>query len=223
IFCRGSKNDTRGFSCGLWLLFHSLSVRIEDGESMTTFTAICDFVHTFFICEECREHFSEMCSRVQEPIKSRYEFVLWLWHAHNEVNERLMVEEASLGTGDPKFPKMIWPPKQLCASCWISSSKKHNSTHVDVDWNNTAVYQFLLDFYGRNIKFPLQDNDPSTNAKSQTNLGEDTSPSNAVAVPIGAAIAIAIASCGFGAAACYWRMQQKKRKNLNQLYSFKDI
>ena len=34
----------------LWSLasFHSLSVRIEDGESMTTFATICDFVHKFF-------------------------------------------------------------------------------------------------------------------------------------------------------------------------------
>ncbi|XP_057835846.2 sulfhydryl oxidase 1 isoform X1 [Cryptomeria japonica] len=215
IFCRGSKNETRGLSCGLWLLFHSLSVRIEDGESMTTFTAICDFVHNFFICEECRQHFFEMCSRVREPMKSRYEFSLWLWRAHNEVNERLMVEEASLQTGDPKFPKMIWPPKQLCASCWISS-KKYNSTHVDVNWNNTAVYQFLLDFYGRNIKFPLRDNDQTENIKLESALVEDITPSNAVTVPIGAAVAIAIASCGFGAVACFWRMQQKKRSvNVN--------
>jgi len=155
-------------------------------------------------------------------MKSRNEFVLWLWRAHNEVNQRLMVEEASLGTGDPKFPKMIWPPKHLCASCWISS-KKYNNTHVDVNWNNTAVYHFLLDFYGRNIKFPLSDKDQTANSKQQPNLGEDITPSNAVAVPIGAAVAIAIASCGFGAVACFWRMQQKKRKHPNQFHTFKHI
>uniref|UniRef100_A0A0D6QYW0 Sulfhydryl oxidase n=1 Tax=Araucaria cunninghamii TaxID=56994 RepID=A0A0D6QYW0_ARACU len=222
IFCRGSKNDTRGFSCGLWILFHSLSVRIEDGESMATFTAICDFVRNFFICEECRQHFFKMCSRVQEPLISRVEFVLWLWRSHNEVNERLMTEEADVGTGDPKFPKMIWPPKNLCASCRLST-KKHNSTHIDVNWNHTAVYQFLLDFYGRSIKLPLQDSDPSKNTRHQSNIGEDIGPSNAVTVPVGAAVAIAIASCGFGAVACFWRMQQKKRKYLNHLYSIKHI
>jgi len=215
IFCRGSRNDTRGFSCGLWLLFHSLSVRIEDGESMTTFAAICDFVHNFFICEECRQHFFKMCSSVQEPIKTRHDFVLWLWDAHNRVNERLMIEEADLGTGDKKFPKVIWPPKQLCASCWISSSKRHNNTHVDVVWNKTEVYQFLLNYYGQIIKFPLQDDAHQrsrTLDKQSSYLGDDTAPSGVVAVPIGAAVAIAIASCGFGAVACIWRMQQKKRK-----------
>jgi hypothetical protein len=50
-------------SCGLWVLLHSLTVRIGDGESQTTFTSICDFIHNFFICEECRTHFYEMCSR----------------------------------------------------------------------------------------------------------------------------------------------------------------
>lgn len=50
-------------SCGLWVLLHSLSVRIEDGESQMAFTAICDYVHNFFVCEECQKHFYEMCSR----------------------------------------------------------------------------------------------------------------------------------------------------------------
>lgn len=50
-------------SCGLWVLLHSLSVRIEDGESHFAFTAICEFVHNFFVCEECRQHFYDMCSR----------------------------------------------------------------------------------------------------------------------------------------------------------------
>ncbi|CAN6875697.1 unnamed protein product [Brassica oleracea] len=63
MFCRGSRNDSRGFSCGLWVLFHSLSVRIEDGESQFAFTAICDFVNNFFMCDECRLHFIDMCLR----------------------------------------------------------------------------------------------------------------------------------------------------------------
>eukprot|EP01018_Ginkgo_biloba_P027215 Gb_28602 [translate_table: standard] len=225
IFCRGSKNDTRGFSCGLWLLFHSLSVRIENEEAMATFTTICDFVRNFFICEECRQHFYKMCSSVKEPINTRYDFVLWLWRAHNEVNERLIKEEAVLGTGDPKFPKMMWPPKQLCGSCWLSSSKKHNSSHIQVVWNNTEVYLFLLNYYGRTIKLSLEDNNlrKSTSVEKHSYLAEDIAPSSVVAVPVGAAVAIAIASCGFGAVACFWRMQQKKRKYLNQQYSFKHI
>ncbi|KAI5353230.1 hypothetical protein L3X38_006123 [Prunus dulcis] len=84
MFCRGSKNDTRGFSCGLWVLLHSLSVRIEDGESNFAFTTICDFVHNFFICEECRRHFYDMCSSVYTPFNKSRDFALWLWIVHSE-------------------------------------------------------------------------------------------------------------------------------------------
>lgn len=59
-------------SCGLWVLLHSLSVRIEDGESQFAFQAICEFVHNFFICEECRQHFYEMCSRYVLLINNAY-------------------------------------------------------------------------------------------------------------------------------------------------------
>eukprot|EP00252_Welwitschia_mirabilis_P004192 TRINITY_DN1444_c0_g1_i2.p1 TRINITY_DN1444_c0_g1~~TRINITY_DN1444_c0_g1_i2.p1 ORF type:complete len:222 (+),score=28.70 TRINITY_DN1444_c0_g1_i2:103-768(+) len=199
-------------SCGLWLLFHSLSVRVEDGESMTTFTTICDFVRQFFVCEECRQHFSKMCSSIQEPIKSRLDLVLWIWNAHNQVNQRLMVEEATLGTGDPKFPKVIWPPKHLCSTCQISSSKKNNHLLLD-GWNKTEVYNFLVNFYGNTLRKSTQNDLQGThNVDQKQHLMEDVPSNSAVTVPIGAALAIAIASCGFGAVACFWRMQQKKRR-----------
>lgn len=50
-------------SCGLWLLFHSLSVRVSDSESTEAFLAIRGFVDHFFKCQECREHFLQMSSR----------------------------------------------------------------------------------------------------------------------------------------------------------------
>ncbi|CAH1449516.1 unnamed protein product [Lactuca virosa] len=68
MFCRGSKNGTRGFSCGLWVLLHSLSVRVENEESQMTFTSICDFIHKFFACEECSQHFYNMCSRFPDAV-----------------------------------------------------------------------------------------------------------------------------------------------------------
>ncbi|KAI4313834.1 hypothetical protein L6164_026783 [Bauhinia variegata] len=144
MFCRGSKYDTRGFSCGLWVLLHSLSVRIEDGESQFTFNAICDYIHNFFICEECRQHFYHICTSVSTPFNKARDFALWLWSAHNKFNERLMEEEAMLGTGDPKFPKMIWPPSQLCPSCYLSRDQKSNK----VECNQDEVFKFLRSYYG---------------------------------------------------------------------------
>ncbi|KAG2709504.1 hypothetical protein I3760_05G243000 [Carya illinoinensis] len=219
MFCRGSKNDTRGFSCGLWVLLHSLSVRIEDGESQFAFTAICEFVHNFFICEECRQHFYEMCSSVASPFKKTHEFALWLWSAHNKVNERLVKDEALLGTGDPKFPKMIWPPKQLCPSCHLSNNHGNNG----FDWDREEVFRFLAKYYGKMLVSLHEEKNNHGNDRPDGALEDLVVSTNAVVVPLGAALAIAVASCAFGALACYWRSQQKSRKYFHQLHSLKNI
>lgn len=218
MFCRGSKNDTRGFSCGLWVLLHSLSVKIEDGESHMTFTTICDFIHNFFICEECREHFFDMCSRVHSPLNSTRDLALWLWDVHNQVNERLSKEEAAHGTGDPKYPKMIWPPKQLCPSCHLTSSQKS-----EVKWDKDEVFKFLISYYGETLLSLYKDKGLLRDDEIQHSHSEEqTTGTNPVVVPIGAALAIAVASCAFGALACFWRSQQKSRK-YRHLHSLKNI
>ncbi|KAI4385905.1 hypothetical protein MLD38_003893 [Melastoma candidum] len=209
IFCRGSKNDTRGFSCGLWVLLHSLSVRVDDAESQFVFVSICDFIHEFFICEECRQHFYDMCSSVKTPIKTAHDLTLWLWDAHNKVNERLMKDEASLGTGDPKFPKIIWPHRQLCSSCYSSHGRRGDKLS-DIKWNKDEVYRFLKQYYGRTL-VSLYKKKALLQADG-TSIEDLVASTNAVVVPVGAALAIAIASCAFGALACYWRSQQKNRK-----------
>ncbi|KAG7646375.1 Thioredoxin domain [Arabidopsis thaliana x Arabidopsis arenosa] len=213
-FCRGSKNETRGFSCGLWVLMHSLSVRIEDGESQFAFTAICDFINNFFMCDDCRRHFHDMCLSVKTPFKKARDIALWLWSTHNKVNERLKKDEDSLGTGDPKFPKMIWPPKQLCPSCYLSSTEKN------IDWDHDQVYKFLKKYYGQKLVSVYKKNGESVSKEEVIAAAEEMAvPTNALVVPVGAALAIALASCAFGALACYWRTQQKNRKyNYNPHY-----
>ncbi|KAJ0253441.1 Sulfhydryl oxidase 1 [Hirschfeldia incana] len=209
-FCRGSKNETRGFSCGLWILMHSLSVRIEDGESQFAFTAICDFINNFFMCDDCRRHFHDMCLSVKSPFKKARDVVLWLWSTHNKVNERLKKDEDSLGTGDPKFPKMIWPPKQLCSSCYLTSTGKN------IDWDHDEVYRFLKEYYGEKLVSSYKKKSEGGVSKEEVVVAaaeEMTVPTNALVVPVGAALAIALASCAFGALACYWRIQQKNRKH----------
>jgi len=211
MFCRGSRNDTRGFSCGLWVLMHSLSVRVEDGESHLAFSAICEFIHSFFICEECRQHFHKMCSSVSTPFNKTSDFVLWLWNAHNKVNERLMKVETSLKTGDPRFPKMIWPSKQLCPSCYLSQSQELNHTS-QIDWNRDEVFKLLCSYYGKMLVTMYKGkglDDGGTNTAVTEDLAVST---NAFVVPVGAALAIAVASCAFAALACFWRSRQKNRK-----------
>ncbi|KAK6242264.1 hypothetical protein SCA6_007653 [Theobroma cacao] len=197
--------------CGLWVLMHSVSVRIEDGESQFAFTAICDFIHNFFICEECRQHFYEMCSRVTSPFSKARDFALWLWSAHNEVNERLMKEEASLETGDPKFPKIIWPPKQLCPSCYHSRGSKDQGSN-QIEWDQDEVFKFLISYYGNTLVSLYKEKGFLAEDGTKATLDDLVASTNAVVVPLGAALAIALASCAFGALACYWRSQQKNRK-----------
>ncbi|KAF2317840.1 hypothetical protein GH714_041156 [Hevea brasiliensis] len=216
------QNDTRGFSCGLWVLLHSLSVRIEDAESQFAFTAICDFIHNFFICQECRQHFYHMCSSVNSPFNMSRDFALWLWNAHNLVNERLMREEASLGTGDPMFPKIIWPPKQLCSSCSHSHGRKNDGTNR-IDWDTDEVYKFLTNYYGKTLASLYKDSSLLGSEAIDGAIEDLVASTNAVVVPVGAALAIALASCAFGALACYWRSQQKSRKYYHQLHSLKNI
>ncbi|KAF8727478.1 hypothetical protein HU200_019086 [Digitaria exilis] len=214
MFCRGSKKETRGFSCGLWVLLHSLTVRIGDGEGQSTFTSICDFIHNFFICEECREHFYEMCSSVSAPFKSARDLTLWLWRAHNKVNERLMKEEKDLDTADPSFPKVIWPPKQLCPSCYRLSSRTADGT-MQIEWDEDEVFRFLVDYYGKKLVSSYRETYMDSHLQVTKQVGstsDDSSSSSAATVPIGAALGVAVASCTFGALACFWRTQQKNRK-----------
>ncbi|KAM0904496.1 hypothetical protein ACQ4PT_017960 [Festuca glaucescens] len=237
MFCRGSKSETRGFSCGLWVLLHSLTVQIGDGESQSTFTSICDFIHNFFICEECRKHFYGMCSRfakhalcyiavlkhstacltvtftcsVSVPFKSARDLSLWLWSTHNKVNERLMKDEKDLGTGDPSFPKVVWPPKALCPSCYRSSSGTGDEA-VQVDWNEDEVFSFLVNYYGKTLVSSYKETYVESQEKKHVMPLSDDASSGAARVPIGAALGVAAASCIFGALACFWRAQQKNRK-----------
>lgn len=211
IFCRGSQSDTRGFSCGLWVLLHSLSVRVDDEESQFAFTVICDFIYKFFICEECRQHFNKMCSSVSTPFTTSRDFVMWLWTAHNKVNERLMKTEALLGTGDPKFPKIPFPPKQLCPNCYLKTQNKPKNS---INWNHNEVFKFLVDYYGNTLVSSYTDKDTNishVSTKGQVD-SDDLASGPALAVPVGAAVAIAVASCLFGALAYVWRSRQKNRK-----------
>lgn len=211
MFCRGSKNDTRGYSCGLWVLLHSLSVRVDDEESQFAFTATCEFIQKFFVCEECRQHFYKMCSSVSTPLNTTRAFVMWLWASHNKVNERLMKTESLFGTGDPKFPKIPFPPEQLCPSCY---SKNENKVDNSINWDHDEVFKFLLSYYGNMLvsHYKDKDSDIISHVSTISQVDSEDLAGNALVVPVGGAMAIAVASCMFGALAYVWRARQKNRK-----------
>lgn len=213
VSCRGER---RGYSCGLWLLFHSLSVRVADSESAAAFSAIHSFVEHFFNCQECRQHFLEMISRKLDVIASQEDLVLWLWHAHNEVNMRLAKEEEVSKKWNPNYPKVVWPTRQQCSECRVVASvDKEASSTEEPEWAVKAVYKFLKDWYGASLlTLPdtIHEGVESEGQIAVSRGGDESGRNGSSAVRNIAAVAILLASCGFGLVALWWRMQQKKRK-----------
>ncbi|PWV13805.1 hypothetical protein C3747_41g91 [Trypanosoma cruzi] len=106
--CKGSSPSYRGFPCGMWLLYHSITVNVDAGGDTSPLEAIQEYVRYFFSCEECRQHFLEFnFTRDGDP-------VLQLWRAHNNVNARLApVKEGA----DPLVPKRQFPDAEICGTC----------------------------------------------------------------------------------------------------------
>jgi thiol oxidase len=159
------------------------------------------------------------CS-VNSPFESTRALSLWLWQTHNKVNERLMREEKTLGTGDPSFPKTLWPPQQLCPTCYLNPNASSG-----VQWNEDEVFKFILKYYGQTLA--SSSTKKASTDQSQTKLltANDLAGGavSAELVLVWAALGIALAGVAFGALACFWRAQQKNRKYSHHLRSLKNI
>lgn len=121
--CRNGEGVIASFSCGLWCLFHIVSVGVPERHAavlghrhrVSTVHAaetIKDYVANFFSwCPQCREQFLQLydtCAfqrcrrfrphrtqRKRQPAQKGYvEFPIWLWQVHNDINEKLMAKEA---------------------------------------------------------------------------------------------------------------------------------
>lgn len=141
--CKGSNSESRGYTCGLWMLFHSLSVRMPESSSAPAeagqawLDALRGYIKYFFQCKECADHFLEMIdSQESKDVKSKNDGILWLWKTHNKVNKRLAREQDDAGAGDRLFPHEQWPSKDLCPKC-----------HGKDSWNEEEVLKFLMQHY----------------------------------------------------------------------------
>ncbi|KAL4151652.1 hypothetical protein PRNP1_008594 [Phytophthora ramorum] len=123
LFDSGVDKDSewavcKTYTCGLWTLFHSMTVRdtrVGDSsgswKSSDTMAAIRLYVKFFFGCEDCRQHFMEANpeSLVEELAASDtngpHAVVMWAWKMHNKVNKRLKRDQ--------------WPSTSDCSSCYI--------------------------------------------------------------------------------------------------------
>lgn len=126
IGCRGSQPKYRGYPCGLWTTFHTLTVNavLQDGHNdhfnpKKTLRAIHGYVRDFFGCEECSKNFHEMYKvDAETSVNIADDGILWLWRAHNKANKRLKGEPSE----DPEHPKQQFPTRLSCPSCWNGDS-----------------------------------------------------------------------------------------------------
>lgn len=136
--CKGSLPKYRGYTCGLWTLFHTLTVnaaRKQGNEGPKVLKAMHGYVKHFFGCTECSQHFQAMADRNRIfDVKENDKAVLWLWISHNEVNLRL----AGDVTEDPHYAKIQFPSIKRCPECRLARGA----------WNLPAVYQYLQRVYG---------------------------------------------------------------------------
>lgn len=179
IGCRGTVKERRGYTCGLWTLFHYLTVQaastehIGTADSLEVLRGIHGFVKHFFGCSDCSQHFQEMAQRDSIwNVKSTNEALLWLWSAHNQVNKRLAGDD----TEDPAFPKVQFPTSDLCSSCRRGDPTVDNS----IQWDRDEVLDFLqrinapinVSRYGVNAEH-IRDDFPR--AQAHSNAGNSTS------------------------------------------------
>ncbi|XP_043347237.1 sulfhydryl oxidase 1 [Dermochelys coriacea] len=137
VGCQGSKPNFRGYPCSLWTLFHLLTVQATRYRRLGTgplevLGAMRGYIRSFFGCRECARHFEGMAAESMDKVRSVDKAALWLWSRHNRVNARL----AGTETEDPEFPKLQWPPPDLCPLCHGVVNRHHV-------WDEAAVLRFL--------------------------------------------------------------------------------
>lgn len=147
-WCRGQNPGTRGYTCGLWLLFHSLlataaqlpgtdtvaSRRLSEMQKQPL-DVVRTTVQHFFGCQECSDNF--LAVEISEAdLASGVAQELWLWRAHNEATDRIAREERQHSASAP--PREQWPTRSACPGCYSASG----------NWDMDEVARFLLQFYG---------------------------------------------------------------------------
>ncbi|KAI6170994.1 Sulfhydryl oxidase [Aphelenchoides bicaudatus] len=141
--CKGSGPEYRGYTCGLWTTFHTITIQAytnmlknKKPSPMQPLKAIQGWVNSFFGCQDCRMHFMEMTTQkfpmTAQRVRQPHDTFMYLWRAHNIVNNRLHKDI----TEDPQFLKYQFPPLFLCPTC-----------HAGGQFSRRKVRNFLLQYY----------------------------------------------------------------------------
>jgi Erv1 / Alr family/Thioredoxin len=157
-----------GYSCGLWQLFHIVSVglveynlmisseddaTIDELQVSTVHAAetLRNFIEHFFACHECRMSFLaaydacalDRCSRLDDrefSLEQWMQFPVWLFETHNAVNQRLLLELA-------QREHRVASAEEVASRNWPSDRLCPRCWLDGGGWNETAVYLFLRTQY----------------------------------------------------------------------------
>ena len=152
IGCRGSAAQFGGYPCGLWTLWHTMTVshaeksrgHDEDSkEAKLILKAMVGFIDHFFSCRECARHFlqaAEDGKAIDRDVHSLDDSILWLWKTHNKVNIRLSGDI----TDDSSFPKTKFPDKEHCSGCYSNAA----GSDLWSEFRLNKIIVFLKDLYG---------------------------------------------------------------------------
>lgn len=146
IGCRGSQPRYRGYPCSLWTLFHTLTVHADharEANGKKVLQTMLGYIKHFFGCSDCSAHFQQMAVTFEGNVSSTSESILWLWKAHNNVNDRLKSDQSE----DPMHPKVQFPPPTLCRACRFSNGS----------WNEPIVLPFLKSMYMNISYFTIEE------------------------------------------------------------------
>lgn len=157
-------DNNMGYTCGLWSLFHIMSVGLVEYNRHNTRSPIPtmqaseilrNYVEHFFQCEVCRLNFLSMydtcaldgCQRLSNQASQNEadwrELPLWLLETHNDVNARLMKERLQNNKDKEEPPsawevqQSQWPSLNACPDCW----------RTDNSWNEQVMFEHLYATY----------------------------------------------------------------------------
>ncbi len=181
--CNSTHAELHAYPCALWLLFHSLLAHATEPEALPSLHAIVGYVKEFFGCEDCRGHFTVLAAALEKDLREmasehqhgRHRAALWLWQAHNHVNERLGAEELtdSAAAQFAEFAKVQWPSRSLCPDC-REVSRPHPGVKASVHWRRPLVLKVLYEHFCLEPRFECWD--------ELTRMGESRPPAELSAV-----------------------------------------
>lgn len=143
--CKGSKPLYGGYPCGLWTLWHVLTVNQMDPNPKRPLLAMVGYIKHFFGCRECARHFLlevDDGNNVAKEVTDSDKAALILWRVHNKANVRLSGDI----TDDQAFPKAVFPDKIHCPDCYDS---RLMGSDLWSEFRHDRILRFLKELYGK--------------------------------------------------------------------------